>query len=286
MCSGDNKKNIKLIALDIDGTLFTSEGNIAPSSVNAIHAAQEKGVQIVVASGRNFDGLPWNQLKNLNIQYVITTNGSSVYRVRDRKCLYEECLDFDEARNAVYYILDKKVYITIFMEGDSYSPEECISFVDHMSVPDYIKDLLKGRKNRIFDLDDFFLNQDLKIQKITLNFQSLPNGEFLNRELIKKYLEDNDNFNVVEGGFSNLEFTRSGISKASGLKFLSNYLNISVEEMMAIGDSGNDSDMICLAGLGVAMGNSEDEIKKIADVITSGNDENGISKAIEKYVLS
>lgn len=280
------KKNIRLLALDVDGTLFNSDGKIVSSSLEAICAAQNKGVQVVVASGRNFDGLPWDQLKYLAIDYVITTNGSSVYRVKDRKCLYEECLDFDDVRNAVLYCLNMKVYVTVFISGECYTPEVCIPFVDNMAIPDYLKVLLRGRKNKIADVYDFFNDKTIKVQKVTLNFQSLSNGEFLNRDSVKTYLEQNINFNVVDGGFSNLEFTKAGISKGSGLIFLSDFLGISLDQTMSIGDSGNDLDMIRTSGIGIAMGNAEKIIKDAADDITLGNDENGITFAINKYIFS
>ena len=76
----DIKKEIQLLALDVDGTLFTKDGKITSASIEAIKRAQEKGVHVVLASGRDYNGLPWKQLEDVPIEYVITTNGSAVYR--------------------------------------------------------------------------------------------------------------------------------------------------------------------------------------------------------------
>ena len=107
----EEQQRIQLLALDVDGTLFGTDGKVTPASVEAIRRAQEKGVQVVLASGRDYDGLPWNQLKDVQIDYVITTNGSAVYRTKDRKCLKEECLDKEKMIPLFEYILSKEVYL-------------------------------------------------------------------------------------------------------------------------------------------------------------------------------
>ena len=126
----------------------------------------------------------------------------------------------------------------------------------------------------------------MRIQKVTLNFQSTPEGNYLNREIVKQYLEEKPEIHVVEGGFGNLEFTRKGINKASGLTFLAKHLQIPMEQVMAIGDSENDIEMIEVAGLGIAMGNALECVKKAAVSITDTNANEGVAKAIEKYLLN
>jgi len=89
---------------------------------------------------------------------------------------------------------------------------------------------------------------------------------------------------VVDGGFHNIEFTAANVNKGLGLKFLAKELGISIEETMAVGDSGNDAEMLMAAGLGVAMENASKEIKAIADVVTLTNEECGVAHAIEQYI--
>ena len=123
------------------------------------------------------------------------------------------------------------------------------------------------------------------MQKATLNFQ-YQDGEYLNRKEVKAYLQACPDINVVDGGFSNLEFTRTGVCKATGLEMLTEYLNISIENVMAIGDSENDIEMLETAGCGIAMGNALDSVKAVAKDVTLGNDEDGVAAAIEKYIIS
>ena len=91
---------------------------------------------------------------------------------------------------------------------------------------------------------------------------------------------------MVDGGFHNIEFTAANVNKGLGLRFIAKELGISIEETMAVGDSGNDAEMLMAAGLGVAMGNASKEIKAISDVITLTNEECGVAHAIEKYITN
>lgn len=279
------QQKIQLLALDVDGTLFGSDGKVIPASVEAIRKAQEKGVQVVLASGRDYDGLPWDQLKDVQIDYVITTNGSAVYRTKDRKCLKEECLDKEKVIPLFEYILSKEVYLSVFIDGVNYTPIQCFPYVEKMIVPDYVKVALRTKANCMEDMIGYLRENDAKMQKATLNFQ-YQDGEYLNREEVKAYLKACPDINVVDGGFSNLEFTRKGVCKATGLEMLTEYLDISIKDVMAIGDSENDIEMLEAAGCGIAMGNALDSVKAVAKGVTLGNDEDGVAAAIEKYITS
>lgn len=278
------KKKIRLLALDLDGTLFNEKGNITRASVEALCRIQKQGVQIVVSSGRDYDGISWEQLEEIPIDYVVTGNGSAVYATKDRKQLFEECMNQEKLIPVLEYILQKEVYMTIFVDGAHYTPLECESYVDNLELPEYIKDWLRGYQK---GLDNFMthMKEDItKIQKVTLNFQSAPGGGYFNRKPVKEYLQSNPDIHVVEGGFGNLEFTRAGTNKASGLTFLADYLHIPMEQVMAIGDSENDIEMIEAAGVGIAMGNALENVKAAAMDVTATNEEEGVAKAIQKYI--
>lgn len=279
------QQKIQLLALDVDGTLFGTDGKVTPASVEAIRKAQERGVQVVLASGRDYDGLPWDQLKDVQIDYVITTNGSAVYRTKDRKCLKEECLDKEKMIPLFEYILSKEVYLSVFIDGVNYTPIQCLPYVEKMIVPDYVKVALRIKVNCMEDMIGYLRANDAKIQKATLNFQ-YQDGEYLNRKEVKAYLQACPDINVVDGGFSNLEFTRNGVCKATGLNMLTEYLDISIEDVMAIGDSENDIEMLEAVGCGIAMGNALDSVKAVAKDVTLRNDEDGVAAAVEKYIVN
>ncbi len=281
----EKKREVRLLALDVDGTLFDSNGHVTEKTIQALKRAREKGVQVVLASGRGYDWMPWNQLTEVAMDYVITTNGGGVYRCGDGMCLHEETMDGKELLPLFQFLQEKEVYITVFMDGATYTPRQCFSYVENMDVPEYVAQSLKDWKKELKDLEAYIRTHEAKIQKVTLNFQKAPDGGYLNREEVKEYLEARTDIHAVDGGFANLEFTKAGVSKATGIRFLSEMLQIPMEQTMAAGDSENDIEMICEAGIGIAMGNALEQVKQAADDITATNDEAGVASAIEKYIL-
>ena len=129
-------------------------------------------------------------------------------------------------------------------------------------------------------------NGEAKIQKVTLNFIPAADGTFLHRDEIWNLLTACPDICVVDGGFHNIEFTAANVNKGLGLRFIAKELGISIEETMAVGDSGNDAEMLMAAGLGVAMGNGVLPVRKAADYITLTNEEDGVAHVVEKVMLS
>ncbi len=280
-----SKSKIKLLALDVDGTLFTDMGLVTPESIQAIKAAQAAGVTVIIASGRDFDGVPLGQLSEVDIPYVITTNGAAVYKVEGRQCLAEQCLPIDKITPIVETLMTKEVHISAFIDGHKRTPPHVEQYIKNLGVPDHIKQHLSESPYTMDNFLDYVRSGNAKIQKITLNFQQLEDGSYLNRAEIADMLYSCPYISVVNGGFFNLEMTAKGVNKGLGLQMLAEQLGISMEETMAIGDSENDLDMLKVAGLGIAMDNASDTIKEAADAITLSNEENGVAYAIEKYIL-
>ena len=282
----ENNRTIKLLALDVDGTLFDDNGKISQASIDAMNQAQEAGREVVPTSGRDYDGIPWDQLKNVDINYVITTNGSAVYEAKTKKCLYEKYLDSGKMIPIFEYLLKKEIYINVFVDGVNYTPVQVYSYIDNLDLPDYVIQHMKENRKGITDLIEYLKNGDAKMQKATLNFQKQENGEFLNRKEVQEYLEKCPDIKVVDGGFNNLEFTKAGTNKAAGLKFLAGHLGMTMDKVMAVGDSENDIEMLREAGLGIAMGNASAEVKAVADAVTLDNENDGVAVAIERDLLS
>ena len=274
-----------MVVLDVDGTLFGSDGKVSMSSIEAMKKAQEKGVTIMLASGRDYSSLPLDQLKDVDIPYVITCNGSAAYKTDTKETLYEECLDTEEMLEVFDYVLERGIHLNVQMNGGNYTEKKCQSYIRNMAVPDYVKEVLDETCEPLDDIVEFVRKNEVDILKVTLNFQIKEDGEYLNREEVNQYLKKLPDIHVVDGGFANLEFNKVGVSKASGIRFMSKYLGIPKEDIIAIGDSENDIEMLKEAGLGIAMGNALAEVIAVADAVTAPNDEDGVAKAIEKYLL-
>lgn len=277
ICSASAR--IRLLALDVDGTLFNEKGKITTASIAAIQNAQRAGVTVIIATGRDFDAVPWEQLAEVRLPYVVTTNGSAVYRIADRKCLYEECIPNEQAEEIFSYLLTKHIYMEVFMDGKGYVPQQLVPIARELPLPEHIIQLILSKQNVLPDILAF-VRQGARIQKGTLNFVRLPDQTLQDREDIRVFLEQMGGLNIVNGGYDNLEFTKAGVDKSVGLRYICGLLHIPLEETAAIGDSENDIEMLRTAGLGIAMGNALEEVKKAADAVTLSNEQDGVAAAI------
>lgn len=275
----------KLLALDLDGTLLDTHGHIAESSREAIRAAQQAGVEVVLATGRDYNGILWEELGDVSVDYVVTNNGSAVYQVKGRKSLFEQCLDNRQMVPVFRYLLQKGVYIDVFIDGRDYAPPETMPLAEKLDLPDYVIRVLLANRTPVEHLVEQLEADALHLQKVTLNFWKEPDGTYHSRNDVLAYLKGIPGIVLVDGGFANLEFTAQGVSKATGLRFLTDFLGLSMEQIMAIGDSENDAEMLRAVGLGVAMGNAYPSVKALADAVTDDNESDGVAKAIRNYLL-
>ena len=276
--------NIKLIALDLDGTLFNTDGIISTANKEQLNRAAAQGIKIVISTGRPFNGLPFEQIKDTTIEYALTTNGASVYKIEGKECLYEDGMDLETIMPILDWILAREIHIDIYMDGVGFTPIRCRENLERLDVPDSLRSYMLATRTPVEDLRGYVTDCGKMIQKINLNFYPQPDGTFLYRDETLQFLKANSAIEVVCGGFNNFEISKAGVTKREGLQFLANYLGTDLEHTMAMGDSENDLSMINAAGIGVAMGNASEDVKAVANYITATNNEDGVGKAIEKFI--
>ena len=274
---------VKLIALDLDGTLFNSQSQISAHNIDTIKKANEAGATVVISTGRPYSGLPFEQLKGSGIRFAITTNGSAIYEIESGKCLFEEAMDEDIILPILDFLLTKDIHMDAFIGGKGYTPVQCVAAGQKLANPPALKHYILNTRVRVDNLPLFIHENQLKVQKMTLNFY--PEGDvFKDREEVRKYLESNPAVTTVSGGYNNLEFTRADVNKGVGLQKMAQLLDIPVAQTMAVGDTENDLAIIRAAGFGVAMGNATAAVKSAADYITTSNDEDGVATAIAHFL--
>ena len=274
---------IKLIALDLDGTLFNNQSQISAHNIDTIKKANEAGATVVISTGRPYSGLPFEQLKGSGIRFAITTNGSAIYEIESGKCLFEEAMDEEIILPILDFLLTKDIHMDAFIGGKGYTPVQCVAAGQKLANPPALKHYILNTRVRVDNLPLFIHENQLKVQKMTLNFY--PEGDvFKDREEVRKYLESNPAVTTVSGGYNNLEFTRADVNKGVGLQKMAQLLDIPVAQTMAVGDTENDLAIIRAAGVGVAMGNATAAVKSAADYITTSNDEDGVAAAIAHFL--
>lgn len=278
-------KDIKLVALDLDGTLFDNSSRISKRNLTAIRSITDKGIHVVISTGRPFEGIPFDQIKGTGINYAITANGSGIYEISTGKCLYENAMDEELVTPILNFLLTRDIHMDAFIGGKGYTPIQCVETAQKLTVPSSIKNYIITTRTRLDNILQFIHENQLKVQKMTLNFYPAADGTLIDRETVRKFLVSNPSITTVCGGYNNLEFTRADANKGVSLRKLAEILGVNPDATMAIGDTENDLAIIEAAGIGVAMGNATDAVKARADYVTTTNTKDGVAAAIEHFIL-
>ena len=278
-------KDIKLVALDLDGTLFDNSSRISKRNLTAIRSITDKGIHVVISTGRPFEGIPFDQIKGTGINDAITANGSGIYEISTGKCLYENAMDEELVTPILNFLLTRDIHMDAFIGGKGYTPVQCVETAQKLTVPSSIKNYIITTRTRLDNILQFIHENQLKVQKMTLNFYPAADGTLIDRETVRKFLVSNPSITTVCGGYNNLEFTRADANKGVGLRKLAEILGVNPDATMAIGDTENDLAIIEAAGIGVAMGNATDAVKARADYVTTTNTKDGVAAAIEHFIL-
>lgn len=135
-------KDIKLVALDLDGTLFDNSSHISERNLTAIRSITDKGIHVVISTGRPFEGIPFDQIKGTGINYAITANGSGIYEISTGRCLYENAMDEELVTPILNFLLTRDIHMDAFIGGKGYTPIQCVETAQKLTVPSSIKNYI------------------------------------------------------------------------------------------------------------------------------------------------
>lgn len=275
--------DIKVIIMDVDGTLTNSEKKITEKTKNALIRAQEEGVILVLASGRPTSGL-MDYAKELKMDehhgLLVSFNGAKVIECQTNKLLFNETMSVKEGQAILEHM--KKFDVKPMIDKDDYLFVNDVynCYVQYKDKPfNVIQYESRGGKFKLCEKDDLAAFADYPLNKI------LTAGD---PEYLKANYEDmmepfKDTLSCMFTGPFYFEFTAKGIDKAKALDTVLIPMGYKKEEMMAFGDGHNDASMIKYAGIGIAMANAVEDLKQIADEVTLSNEEDGIAYALSKY---
>ena len=268
----------KLIACDLDETLYGNDRTIPARNVEAIKRASELGVKFIPATGRGYNSVR-ETLVDLGLldkegEYVISYNGGAITENKGNRLLHFQGLPFEEAeelyRRGLNYDVCIHVYTREMVYAYNITQEEIARLSKRMQVTE------------VFDRDlQFLAGQD--IAKVLYE-----NRDFDYLKKIEEELKDiTGNMDVSFSSNRYIEFNSKGVTKGAGLRFVAEMLGIKREETIAIGDNFNDFSMIQEAGLGVGVQNTIQGMRQYCDYITEAtNDEGGVGEVIEKFILN
>ena len=278
----------KLIAVDLDGTLLNSYGQISQRNKQAIQSAIQKGLEVVLTSGRSIMSVK-NLAEEINANnYIICGNGAMVYDLKNQETIYSNLLNKNKVlqlikicdENSIYYsVYTKDTIITknlnynvlFYNQENANKPDnkkthiqivqDIYNYVLNSPEEEYIKLVVCDDNNIIF-------NSIIKIMKGVKGVDVLDVGH-MSRKLIKSGTEE---FSIE---YFYTEINSQNVDKWTAISNL----------ISKLGNNVNDKTMIENAGLGVAMENSAPYIKEIADIVTANNNEDGVAKIIEETLL-
>ena len=269
--------DIKLIALDLDGTTLNRKTEITPRTRAAIDAAIEKGVIVALASGRSRRGIvPTAEALELHKKHglIVAWNGAHVEDLTSHEVLCQRLLPEGIVGELCDYAKAHDMAIMTYdQEGMSISETPDDQYIVYEAVSNGIPQ----RK-----VDSLPAEVTYPLHKMLLTFH--PSRLAALEPEMQAHFEGRIDVYHSEPYF--LEAMPLGCTKATALEMLLDKLGLTRENLMVCGDSGNDLAMIRFAGLGVAMGNADEDVKAQADFVSTSNDEDGVAVAIEKFVLN
>ena len=269
---------IRLITVDLDGTLLNDQKEMTPRTRAALEAASDRGVEIVPATGRTVAGLPADLLAIKGVHYAITANGARTMDLATGQPIQELYIPRDKALAAYDVLMQYDCLVDLFQDGQGYTTEANRAAAVRF-VPDNLRAYVLNTRKTLPDLRAFITQQERGLEKLTIFF--VDDAERQKAWAAVEAL----GVNVVSSLPLNMEINAAGVDKGTGLMALAELLKLPVSSLMAMGDGGNDIGMIRAAGLGVAMGNAFPEVKAAANHITASNNEDGAALAIETFVL-
>lgn len=271
---------IKMIGLDMDGTLLTTEKKMTAYTKQILEKALEQGIEVVLSTGRSITGIPKELLEMPGMKYAVTINGARIIDLQINEVIYENTLSMETALKLLDIISEYDAIQEAFIDSVCYSTKEKLAHANdyflHPSIAEYV---LKSR-TPVDDVKATVLEKNKSVDKVNGMFRTAEDKKS-SYELLSKV----PGVVVVSSLGNNWEINAEGTDKGNAMLRLGQLLGIKREEIMACGDGMNDIAMLKAVGLGVAMENAEPEVKEAADYITASNDEDGVAKAIEKFAL-
>ncbi|MGP4076808.1 Cof-type HAD-IIB family hydrolase [Halobacillus sp. K22] len=244
--------DIKLIALDVDGTLVNPQGTVSDANIKAVQKAKDQGIHVLLSTGRSLSRCRDIAEQLGRSSYIVTINGGEIYN-QDFELVDQTLLEPHHV-SRLWELKEKHglYFWSSTVQGIFNSQEPFDSEIEEYNW------LKFG-----FDIEDDEI-----------------------REAILQELNGNQDLEITNSSPTNIEVNPTGVTKAAALLKVCEWLDLKMENVMAVGDSMNDIAMIRESGVGVAMGNAQDEVKQEAEFVTGTNAEDGVAQAIEKILNS
>ena len=273
-------KQIKMIGLDLDGTLLNTQKELTANTRRVLAEAIDSGILVLMATGRPFTGIPEELRTFPGIHYALTSNGARVLDTDHNKLLIEQLLPMESAKKALRIFARYDTLSEIYFDGQGYADATKLDNVGKYHHDPNMWNYVLTTRIAVPDIWDVIAKENRNMDKVQALFADMDE-----REAAWKELSELEDLELVGSLSYNIEINAAGVNKGTSLVALGEMLGIPRESIMACGDGDNDVHLLREVGFGVAMANAQPQVKEAADYITASNDEDGVARAIEKYAL-
>jgi Cof subfamily protein (haloacid dehalogenase superfamily) len=279
-------RDIRIIALDLDGTLLDSQKRLSRANLEALAYAAAKGVAIVPTTGRFFGMMPAAVRDLAFVRYAITINGAQVYDREKSQAIVRSEIPLDKAVEIMELLDGYDVIYDCYRNNWGWMTSAMQERAEQYATNEHYLKMIQDFRNPVADLKSYLRKTagEGDVQKVML-FSRNNDPEAGQLSAIEKAVAGRfPEIKVTSSTWNNLELNIASAHKGNALELFAAYMGCTLNECMAFGDGLNDYTMIEAAGVGVAMENAVDAVKGVADYITKSNDEDGVASAIYRFI--
>lgn len=281
--------NIKLVASDLDGTIIDRNNNISKKNFDAIDLLHQKNIDFVICTGKSYS-VSKNICSQFNAEYGIFGNGTQILNLKTGKEIYRKTVSKQDL--LFLSTLAKRYNLHIHLYTDNEVITEKLEFLD-------LRNFILKEKNSntlefkvVKNMIDYIENNSPEVFSIVISTDKNSLIDFkhiisINSNICSAYINKRGIYKdlIIDKNYEYLSISPSGVNKNEALKYLSKYLNISNKDILAIGDNVNDLEMVKEAGIGIAVNNSYDDLKQVAQYVTKSNvTEGAFAEAISEFI--
>ena len=265
-------KPVKMITIDLDGTLLRSDGSVSDRTVRTLQAARDKGVVVAIATGRMYQtARPYGDRLDLGDSPLLLFAGGLIETLESKKILFQQVIPREWAQELADLARRRGWQLQTYIDDVLRAARD----------DEWIRDYERITHSKACICGDDFYHVQGDCNKLLS--RGGHDDLVARKALIEKTFPGR--FNVLFSAPTFLEIMPQGVDKGEGIRRLGELYGIGTDEIMALGDSQNDLDMLKAAGFPVAMANAAEEVKAAAAYVTASNDDDGVAAAVEKFVL-
>ena len=280
-------RDIKIISLDLDGTLLDSQKRLSDGNRAALEEAAAKGVLIVPTTGRFFGMMPQSIRDLPFVRYAITINGAQVYDRETGTAIVREEIPLDMALDIMRLLDGYDVIYDCYRSNWGWMTESLQNKAEDYATDAHYVKMVREFRNPVPELKAYLEStaSEGDVQKVMLFARNTPGSEAVTKAITEAVRERFPRIKATSSTWNNLELNIETAHKGNSLRRFAEHLGYALDNCMALGDGTNDLSMIEAAGLGVAMSNAHPLVLAAADHVTASNDEDGVARAIRDFVL-